>query len=72
MLDGNEISKDRFDRMASKIRMAEDALERANDQLEGEPDGPAWRYVRDQVDKAHDWLIDANAIILAWQGTWWK
>lgn len=56
---------DWIERLFSKVRMLEYALERALDQLEGEPDGPSWRYVRDQVDKAHDWAIDAVAIAIA-------
>jgi hypothetical protein len=47
-------------RLASKLRMAEDILLRALDQLEGDRDCPGWDYVRKQVDLAHDAVIDAT------------
>jgi len=46
-------------RLAAKFRIAEDCLQRALDQLEGDRDAPGWDYVRKEVDLAHDAVIDA-------------
>ena len=55
----------RWTRFCSKLRMAEDMLQRALDQLEDMGDDSPVAYVRKQVDKAHDEVIDCNATILA-------
>jgi len=60
------LADEHFERLASKFRMVEDALQRALDQLEeDEPKEKSWDYVRNQVDKAHTWIGDAAAIMLA-------
>jgi len=46
-------------RLASKLRIAEDCLQRALDQLEEKCDHAMWSYINGQVDKAHDAVIDA-------------
>jgi len=47
-------------RLAQKLRIAEDCLQRALDQLEEASSNVAWTYVKEQVDKAHDAVIDAQ------------
>lgn len=49
-----------------KMRLVEDCLRRALDQLEeGSLTGAASRYVRQQVEKADGYLTDAMTLILS-------
>jgi len=51
-------------RVAAKIRMAQDALDRASDQLEDSASRKGWSYLTDQVARARGWLADAAEILL--------
>jgi len=52
-----------------KLRLIEDCLRRALDQLDGETcNEPETRYVKDQVERADDFLTDVICTVLAAPG----